>query len=83
MEKIKYFYETKDYRVIKTDDIRKKIRFIYFPIFRNKKVYWLQYVETTERKYICQTSQFNDGWGCNYSWKKPYDDWELEEIKKL
>jgi len=78
-----YHYETEDYRVIKTDETRKRKRFIYFPIFHNKKVYWLQNVEVTERKYIEQIAEFDDGWSYMMVWQEPYVEWELEEIKKI
>lgn len=83
MEKIKYHYESDEYRVIKTDETRKKKRFIYFPIIHNKKFYWLHNVEVTERKYICQTADFDDGWSCKLLWKKPYDEWKTIKIRKI
>ena len=82
-KKIKYYHQTEDFRVIKTNDFREKIKFIYFPIFLNKKIYWLQKVKITERKYIEQIAEFDDGWSYRLIWQNPYDVWEIEKIEKI
>ena len=70
-------------KIQKTDEIRERIIYAYFPLYVNKKLAWLKTVKITERKYFSSVERFDDWWSYQNYWSTPIEFWDKEDIEIL